>query len=179
MQQLIVSIYPDLTEPASMRPLEGALDVSSYNVGGMKLDTPHGVRYDLQLTNTGEGILLSGEVRCSATTPCARCLKPTTIEVVGNVEGYYLLEPAQSIEGFEEDEFDLCEPDGSFDIAPAIIAAIVHETPYVVLCEEDCAGLCPTCGADLNEGPCGCDAQDEVDPLNPFAVLKNLSFDDE
>jgi uncharacterized protein len=47
------------------------------------------------------------------------------------------------------------------------------------LCEEDCKGLCPTCGADLNEGPCACDSSDDIDPDNPFAVLRNLKFNEE
>lgn len=178
MIELIVSAYPELAEAASTHALEGTLDVPSYAVGGMELQTPQGIHYDLQFTNTGEGILLAGTASCTAATECARCLAPATIEVSGDVEGYYLLEPAQDVEGYEDDEFDVAGPDGSFDVAPAIMAAVVHATPYVVLCRDDCAGLCPHCGADLNEGACACDADDEVDPLNPFAVLKNLKLDD-
>lgn len=179
MQQLVVSIHPDLVEPASTRFLEGTLDEISYRVGGMDLETPDGIQYQLQLTNTGEGIVLSGEASCTAITPCTRCLVPTRIEVSGAVEGYYLLEASEDVDGYEDDEFEVIGADGSFDIAPAIIAALVHATPYVVLCKEDCAGLCPHCGADLNEGPCACNQEDEIDPTNPFAVLKDLKLEDE
>lgn len=179
MQQLIVSIHPDLLEAASTRFIEGTLGVTSYHVGGMDLQTPDGIQYQLQLTNTGEGIVLSGEASCVATAPCARCLAPTSIEVSGAVEGYYLLEATDDVDGYEDDEFEVIDADGNFDIAPPIVAALVYATPYVVLCKEDCAGLCPRCGADLNEGPCPCDAQDEVDPLSPFAVLKDLKLEDE
>ena len=55
----------------------------------------------------------------------------------------------------------------------------MYATPFVILCKEDCKGLCPTCGADLNEGPCACDSSDDIDPDNPFAVLKNLKFNEE
>ena len=123
--------------------------------------------------------MLSGEASCTAITPCARCLAPTSLEISGAVEGYYLLEPAEDIDGYEDDEFEVIDADGSFDIAPAVIAALVYATPYVILCKEDCAGLCPRCGADLNEGPCSCGETDEIDPLNPFAVLKDLEFGDE
>ncbi len=179
MQQLIVSIHPDLVEPASTRSIEGTLDITSYHVGGMDMQTPDGIHYQLQLTNTGEGVVLSGEASCNATTSCARCLAPANVEVTGAVEGYYLLEPTEDIDGYEDDEFEVIDAEGSFDIAPAIVAALVYATPYVVLCKEDCAGLCPQCGADLNEGPCSCDQEDEVDPLNPFAVLKDLKLEDE
>ena len=179
MQQLVVSIHPDLIEPASTRFFEGRLDEASYRVGGMDLETPDGIQYQLQLTNTGEGIVLSGEASCAAITPCTRCLAPTRIEVSGAVEGYYLLETSEDADGYEDDEFEVIDADGSFDIAPAIIASLVYATPYVVLCKEDCAGLCPRCGSDLNEGPCACDQADEIDPTNPFAVLKDLKLEDE
>lgn len=105
MQQLVVSIHPDLVEPASTRFLEGTLDETSYRVGGMDLETPDGIQYQLQLTNTGEGIVLSGEASCTAITPCTRCLVPTRIEVSGAVEGYYLLEASEDVDGYEDDEF--------------------------------------------------------------------------
>lgn len=178
MEQLIISIQPDLVEPAATRSLEGTLDVSSYNMGGMHLEIPEGIEYKLQLTNTGEGIVLSGEASCVATTPCARCLETARIDVIGSVEGYYLLEASDEAEGYEADEFDVVSQEGTFDIAPAIMAAIVHATPFIVLCQDDCKGLCPTCGANLNEGPCDCDRESEIDPLNPFAALKDLMFDD-
>lgn len=179
MQQLIVSIQPDLVEPASVRPLEGTLDIDSYHVGSMDIHVSGGIQYKLLLTNTGEGILLTGIASCTASTPCARCLEPAALEVEGEVEGYYLIEEASGVDGYEDDEFEVMKPDGTFDIAPAIVAALVHATPFIVLCKEDCAGLCPQCGANLNEGPCACDADDDVDPLNPFAVLKGLDLSDE
>ena len=73
----------------------------------------------------------------------------------------------------------MADEDGKFDAAGPIEAALVYATPFVILCKEDCKGLCPTCGADLNEGPCACDSSDDIDPDNPFAVLKNLKFNEE
>ena len=54
------------------------------------------------------------------------------------------------------------------------------ETPFVVLCRPGCKGLCPVCGANLNEGDCGHAAQVERDRLatNPFAVLRDLDLGD-
>lgn len=43
------------------------------------------------------------------------------------------------------------------DLAPIAEAAVVLEYPLRILCSEDCKGLCHRCGADLNEGPCGCE----------------------
>lgn len=177
--ELIISIDPDLNEPASTRALKGTLDVDSFSVGGMQLDCENGVAYDLLLTNTGEGVVLSGEAACDAVTPCARCLKPARLHIEGSVEGYYVFDSCEGLEGYEDDEYETIAEDGTFDAVPAVMAAIVHATPYVVLCDEACAGLCLRCGADLNDGPCGCEEDDDVDPSNPFAVLKDYEFNDE
>jgi hypothetical protein len=52
------------------------------------------------------------------------------------------------------------------------LSALVLEAPFAPLHDAECAGICPTCGADLNEGPCGCEAQ--VDGAHPFAGLGDL-----
>jgi uncharacterized protein len=57
------------------------------------------------------------------------------------------------------------------DLAEAIREYALLEMPMQVFCREDCKGLCPTCGADLNEGPCDC-RNDEGDER--FAALKSL-----
>jgi uncharacterized protein len=49
------------------------------------------------------------------------------------------------------------------DLTEAIRQYIVTAMPMKSLCREDCAGLCPTCGKDLNQGKCGC-KQEELDP---------------
>ena len=68
------------------------------------------------------------------------------------------------------------------DLTEALFSTLLFETPYVVLCKPDCKGLCPHCGANLNEGDCGCAERVEqeraLSPDNPFAVLSQLKFDD-
>jgi uncharacterized protein len=44
----------------------------------------------------------------------------------------------------------------TIDLAPLVREAIMLELPLAPVCSPDCQGLCPTCGADLNDGPCGC-----------------------
>ena len=64
----------------------------------------------------------------------------------------------------------------------ALLSSLVMETPFVVLCREDCAGLCPVCGANLNEVDCGhmaqLDAEREQERLSasPFAALAGLDL---
>ena len=105
------------------------------------------------------------------------------ISTVLGIEGYFLLDGAEIPEGADEDEFDRLPANHVLDMESLVVAAIVFELPLVPLCDEDCKGLCPTCGANLNEGPCGCEKEQSDGPdefelaKNPFAALANFSFD--
>lgn len=177
MQAFPQSIYPELVNFGGIRKLSGALDEKSYEVGGMQVETPGGFEYEVTLTNTGEAILLQGKVRTIGNTECARCLEPATVEVEAEVQGYFLLNEADLAEGYEEDEVDVIDANGDFDISYNILAAVCYATPFVVLCKDDCKGLCPHCGCNLNEESCDCSSK--PDPTNPFAALAGLSFSDD
>ncbi|MFR7894556.1 MAG: YceD family protein [Dysosmobacter sp.] len=69
----------------------------------------------------------------------------------------------------EDDEILLLE-DGKVDVGELAREAFILDMDTKTLCSEDCKGLCPHCGADLNLGPCSC--QKEVDPR--LAVLAKL-----
>lgn len=177
-EPLLLQVHPELDEFGAVLSRNGVLPVPSYHLGEESLATPNGVSYELSLSNTGEGVLLSGRAFADVHGSCARCLKPVVEHVEGSVEGYYLFDAAAAVEGYEQDEFDAVAEDGTIDVSGPIMAALVYGTPFILLCSEDCAGLCPTCGADLNEGPCSCGSGDAADPDNPFAALKNLKFDE-
>ena len=120
-------------------------------------------------------------VRAVATGTCDRCLDQATLEISGEIEEYYLFEAPEDQEAYE-DGFELIGEDRLIDLAGPINDAVVMDVPYVVLCQPDCRGLCPTCGANLNRDQCDCAERAEQDWVdsdeNPFAALKNLTFDD-
>jgi len=57
------------------------------------------------------------------------------------------------------------------DIMDAVLSVLTLELPFAPVHDEQCKGICATCGADLNEGPCGCEP---VLRDSPFAALKGL-----
>ena len=178
MKEFLVTVLPELSLLGSTRALSGKLDEASFAVGGQEYTLPEGIGYDVRFSNTGEALLLSGSVSARVQTQCARCLEPAEIELEGSAEGYYLLEHVDEVEGMEPDEYGFVAADGTVDLAEPLLAGLVHELPFAIYCREDCQGLCPHCGANLNDGPCTCD-DDYVDPTNPFAALKDFKFDDE
>ena len=72
------------------------------------------------------------------------------------MDGYYLFhEPERLAEDEDEADYELVSPDNTIDLSASLVSALVMDTPFVVLCRDDCRGLCPVCGANLNEGDCG------------------------
>ncbi|MDD3641848.1 MAG: DUF177 domain-containing protein [Candidatus Krumholzibacteria bacterium] len=111
------------------------------------------------MTKSGNRFLLEGTIRAAIQAECARCLAPfehgleTAFSVVLQRGG-----GAAVPEGIEEADFVLLGEgeEYRYDIFPHVRESILLEMPIRFLCREECAGICPRCGANRNEGPCGC-----------------------
>lgn len=106
-------------------------------------------------------ITVTGHCRLSLQINCARCLKPVRKDLELDFEHRVdVLHP-----GEDEDELEmgLCIKEGKLlDVDQLLHNEILINLPIRVLCKEDCKGICPVCGQDLNEGACSCD-QGQVD----------------
>lgn len=116
--------------------------------------------------NAGDVILLKADVKTEIERTCGRCLKVFTEPLAAQVVEKFYPAGAENIENdafiYESDLLDITEP-----VRESLLLAV----PLQSLCREDCRGLCPVCGADRNEGDCGCDAT-TVDPR--LAALKQF-----
>lgn len=134
------------------------------------------IHLEAQVRKVGEEITIEGRVSSSAHMKCARCLRPHRQHLDESFEVAYLPYP-EELDAKDELELDEADMNIMYYTGEEIdLTALVHDQvllliPVKPLCKADCAGLCPSCGKDLNEGPCSC-SQDTVDPR--FAVLKNL-----
>lgn len=125
-------------------------------------------------------ILARGTIATVATTRCVRCLEDTQIPVQAPIDVMY--EDKQQIrdtrgESVAPEEQVVTPYNGEWiQPEPELREAILLELPALPLCSEDCKGLCVRCGANLNEGPCGCTRDDE--DVSPWkAALKGLKID--
>jgi len=183
MQQVSAILDDRLANPGDTLPLAGHLDEEGYKLGDHEFALPGGLDYDLMLTNAGEGILATGIIRGHVVGTCDRCLEPAEFDLAGEVDEYYLFKAPSQTDSLGEDEddvdFSLVGDDHTIDLTDALQASVLMETPFVVLCREDCRGLCPVCGENLNLHDCGHAAQIEEERLesNPFAVLRKLKLD--
>lgn len=116
----------------------------------------------LHLSRNTRGILVQGTLTTRLHTDCARCLEPAIVPIELELDELYVYPPEPGVDFVVTD-------DGNLDLAPLIREEAIVSTPQTALCRPNCAGLCPDCGANLNNGPCDCD-RDSIDPR--FAALK-------
>ncbi len=179
MNAVPILITPELFAPAESSHFEGKLDAFRLVVGADDYEFVSDLPWMVDITNTGDALLVMGSVTGQATTACARCLDKISLTLQGDIEGYFLIDESQEApEDMDDDEFDVLPENHELDLAPLIEAALVVAMPQVPLCSKDCKGICPVCGANLNNGPCSCENDKKIYPLNPFAALQNFNFDE-
>ncbi|MDO4400877.1 MAG: DUF177 domain-containing protein [Coriobacteriia bacterium] len=178
-----IALTDELFEVSGGSAFSGELDLAELKAGPDTLRFADPIPWNVFIANTGEGsLLVTGSINAVATTDCARCLEPFELDLEGEVEGFvFLTDPGDDLpEGMEEDEFEVVDEHKGVDIRAFLEAALVLDMPLVPLHDEDCLGLCPQCGKNLNEGPCDCEKEDDSDfenAKNPFAALKDYKFD--
>jgi uncharacterized protein len=121
-----------------------------------------------QLDSIPEGILARGEASTIAHHQCSRCLIEWDAPVVVSFTELFARSSRPDLG--KEDEL-MISHDGFVDLGPLVHDEISLALPPDPLCRADCAGLCPTCGADLNIDPCGGHGEDAS---SPFAALEQL-----
>ena len=117
-------------------------------------------------TRTTEGIYIQGELESAAALECVRCLTETIVSLDFTLDELFYYPPQSAPPG----ENHVGE-DGMIDLGPLVRELALLSLPTKVLCREDCLGLCQECGANLNDGDCGCDAE-AIDPR--LAALQQL-----
>lgn len=150
--------------PGATRDFAYELDLSEVTLYGEHPFT-RPVRISGAVRNMAGALQLEGEAGTILDTRCDRCLKPLAVEFTVPVTTLL----AEELEDEENDEIVLLE-NGQADLDDIFSTACILSLDGRHLCSEECKGLCPTCGADLNEGPCGC--KKELDPR--FAALAKL-----
>ncbi|HET9947966.1 MAG TPA: DUF177 domain-containing protein [Longimicrobiales bacterium] len=129
--------------------------------GSFQWKGPVEVRLHASYGGSGE-IVARGSVSGERAEECRRCLDPVSTEV--DEELTMVFAESGSDEASDGADVYTYDPSrGVVDLAEAVREELILAmNPYVV-CDPECRGLCPRCGANLNEGDCGC-VSEEVDP---------------
>ena len=161
---MLLSLAKIIDCPGASVPFDETLDFHEMEFGSQTPVTEP-VHASGTVRNTAGVMILTGEVSTRLHCVCDRCAKPFERDFSLPLRAV-LTAKLESEENEDEELFELVGD--SVDLDDVINTAFVLNMEQKFLCKEDCKGLCPTCGADLNEGPCGCRA--EVDPR--FAALQ-------
>jgi len=135
--------------------IEGVLAADDAVWEAGEIRPSEGVRVTGRLSRAGGNrYYFSGRIAGSQQLTCRRCLKPAEVEVR---EAVHLLFAEPGAEGADDPDVFVIPPHArELDLRPAIREQWLLAVPTFVQCSEECRGLCVRCGADLNEGPCGC-----------------------
>jgi uncharacterized protein len=109
-----------------------------------------------RLSSAGEGrYYWTGQIRGTVEADCRRCLEPVRVAVSDEPHALFV-EEDDADAGDDPDVFLIDPRAHALDLRRAVREQWLLAAPAFVVCREDCRGLCPTCGANLNDGPCAC-----------------------
>lgn len=127
------------------------------------------VHIDAVLTNIGGTIELTGNAKADIRMVCDRCAEDYNTAVEFEIAERFKKEDAFSDENEDPDIITLVGT--SIDLSEILYTNLFMNLPAKSLCSNDCKGLCPVCGANLNRTECGCNTE-TTDPR--FDILDQL-----
>jgi len=152
---LLINAAELLRRPGTERRVELESTVAELGIVDRRFDADAAVQISLRLESLTDGIVVDGRLTVPWADSCRRCLAPASGDVVAEVHELYqhvITDP---------DAFEIVGD--QIDLRRMVSENILLEAPIAPLCRADCAGLCPTCGTDLNLGSCDCVTVD-IDP---------------
>ena len=161
---MLIDVRSILHTPGKRLDFQFDLDLSDLEFSG-RYPVREPVAVEGTIRNTADVLELDLTARSTLDAVCDRCGKEFRQEKA--VPFRCLL--AEEVQSEDNDEIVVLE-NGKVDVGDLARTAFILDMDTKTLCSEDCKGLCPRCGADLNLGPCSC--KKEVDPR--LAVLAKL-----
>ncbi|MBI5632452.1 MAG: DUF177 domain-containing protein [Nitrospirae bacterium] len=160
-------VIPDIPEEGLDVELEEKISIEGFSV-------PSPVKAQLAVHKTATEVMITGSLTAELQMECSRCLK--VVRQSQDLPISVVYHPADEMgsekHGLHDDEMDMGFYSGEeLDLDELIREQILLSVQMKPLCSEECKGICPKCGIDLNSGTCTC-VQKEIDPR--LEVLKKL-----
>ncbi len=162
MPALTVNATELLRVPGTRRHVQAAVPVADLDIHDPRVDGD--IDVDVTLESSIDDVLVTGTLAVAWSDECRRCLTPLADTLRVAVEERYAPAGSDVADAFLYEH-------GQIDLAPMVREEVLLGIPDAPLCGPDCAGLCPACGADLRDGPCGCD---RTEPDDRWSVLDQL-----
>ncbi len=131
------------------------------------------VLVEATLEKTSRQLYLSADIKTGGVFTCDRCLEDFDTDVSLTYSVLYVADSPEAVA--DQEEVQVLSPEASaIDLGEDVRQYTILSLPHKVLCRDDCAGLCPSCGTNLNKGSCQCQKEQVDSPLSGFQrFLKN------
>ena len=141
--------------------------ISAENLGRAELLALSGISWSGSVARDTAGYRLEARITCRQTLACTRCLTPVERPVDERIDLMIQVGAPEPLLGEHEltasDLTTLFLEGDTLDTTPILMEQLQLNIPMKPLCREECAGLCPQCGADRNSESCACE-ESEIDP---------------
>lgn len=156
---MVIDLKRFFREDTPWERMEIPIDLTDVEEAGEPIFPENGTAH-AELRGLGGVLFLRAQAQYAIEKPCDRCGKRTRREFTREFSHTLVM----SLEDMEPDDDEVISvPDGTADLSQVFREDVLLDLPAKFLCREDCKGLCPRCGKDLNEGECSCD-RGEIDP---------------
>jgi len=146
---LVIDTHELGRRAGAMRVIESSVEApADLGIGVIGVPPGSPIELDLRLESVVEGVLVSGTATVDVAGECVRCLTPISDSLEIDIQELFVYPNSEAT----EDEASRLEGD-LIDLEPLLRDDVVLELPFQPLCQDDCAGLCVECGANLNTDP--------------------------
>lgn len=150
---LLINATELLRRPGLRRDIETSVTLAVLEVDDDRL------RGDVHMVVVAESTLdhidVRGTLRVAWVDACARCLRPLSDTIEIAVVDRYSSPDPDGLRPVDPEAFPI--ENGQLDLAPMVREELLLGVPDAPVCRDDCPGLCPVCGVDLQTGACDCE----------------------
>ena len=168
---MLISLSEIMNLPAGVQKRTASYEATDFVRCGVTYPILEKEDVQLEITNLGgRKVKIGTKTQVVLSVPCDRCLTEQRVEIPisSEVEVDFNVTAEERVNDLNEtsyiDGYDL-------DVDQLVYEEILLGFPMKVLCQEDCKGICKVCGANLNQGECGCN-RTEPDPR--MSVIRDI-----
>ena len=162
---MVLDVSQLIQNDGAVKELDLSISLNNMFFNGLDIVFTTPFKLKGMVKNIAGTLYLELNADVSFETQCARCLDTVSENLSFEIYEVFSKTPVEN-----DDEVTVLES-GNIDLDDVLEKAFVGVLPISYLCSDDCKGLCPDCGCNLNHETCSCDI-DNTDPR--LAVLKNF-----
>ena len=158
-----------IDKPGASVPFDYTIDLSGLEINFCSpFPRPLAVRGEVY--NAAGVLTLEATIEGEIEFDCARCSEHVVRDYVLDIDAV-LVDELANPDDFDNSDVVVLSADSSLELDEVLRDTVILESEMLFLCREDCAGVCPTCGKNLNEGECSCSKQTADPRLDALRAL--------